>query len=157
MQLRKGELDHIVDDLSDGEGDEDAGALARIDMEIREDKERTKAVIAAVTEGHDAARKKAKKGKYSFDRLVGDKKREVIAAAGGEEAEEEELDEEEMLQRGLKDKYEREHSRGRGARYGSDDSDSEEERSDAEDDFNGLLGGACGVYARHAASLAYSS
>jgi len=72
--MRKGDLDHIVDDVSDGEGDEEAGMEARVEMEMQEDKERTKAVITAVTEGRDAFRKNMRKGKYTFDKLVGDKK-----------------------------------------------------------------------------------
>jgi hypothetical protein len=44
-------LDNIVDDVSDGEGDEEEAERQRVAMEIREDTERTLAVIAAVTEG----------------------------------------------------------------------------------------------------------
>lgn len=40
-----------VDDLSDGEGDEEEAERQRVAMEIREDNERTQAVIAAVMEG----------------------------------------------------------------------------------------------------------
>ena len=61
-----------MDDLSDGEGDEEAAAKARHEMEILEDKERTKAVITAVTEGRDAYKKSLRKGKYTFQKLVGD-------------------------------------------------------------------------------------
>jgi hypothetical protein len=72
LKLRKGDLDHIVDELSDGEGDEEAGEMARVALEMQEDKERTKAVITAVTEGREAYKKSVRKGKYSFDKLVGD-------------------------------------------------------------------------------------
>lgn len=61
-----------MDDVSDGEGDEEAAVKARVEMEIQEDKERTKAVITAVTEGRDAYKKSLRKGKYSFQKLVGD-------------------------------------------------------------------------------------
>ena len=38
MQLRDGDLDHIVDDLSDDEGDEELGRLARIAQEREDDR-----------------------------------------------------------------------------------------------------------------------
>jgi hypothetical protein len=69
--VRKGDFDHIVDDVSDGEGDEAAGAAARAEMELQEDRARDRAIITAVTEGHDAMRKMQKKGKYTFEKLVG--------------------------------------------------------------------------------------
>ena len=65
-----------MDDLSDGEGDEEAAVQARMAQELVEDRERTKAVITAVTEGRDAYKKSLRKGKYSFEKLVGDKKTE---------------------------------------------------------------------------------
>jgi hypothetical protein len=71
LKVRKGDFDHIVDDVSDGEGDEAAGAAARAEMELQEDRARDRAIITAVTEGHDAMRKMQKKGKYTFEKLVG--------------------------------------------------------------------------------------
>jgi hypothetical protein len=44
-------MDNIVDDVSDGDVDEEEAERQRVAMEIREDTERTLAVIAAVTEG----------------------------------------------------------------------------------------------------------
>lgn len=135
-----------MDDLSDDEGDDEAAVRARVDMEIREDRERTKQVISAVTEGHDGTRSRRNKGKYSFDRLVADKKKErpVGGDEGAGEEQEEELDEEEMLQRGLKEKYERDRaSRAARQQHSYDtDSDSEEEGGDSEteDNIHAIMG-----------------
>jgi hypothetical protein len=61
LRLRKGDLDHIVDDVSDGEEvDEEEVERQRVAMEIREDTERTLAVIAAVTEGRRIKAEEAK-------------------------------------------------------------------------------------------------
>lgn len=38
MKLRAGDLDHIVDDVSDDEGDEELGRLARIAQEREDDR-----------------------------------------------------------------------------------------------------------------------
>jgi hypothetical protein len=84
LKVRKGDFDHIVDDVSDGEGDEAAGAAARAEMELQEDRARDRAIITAVTEGHDAMRKMQKKGKYTFEKLVGggENKRETAGEYG---------------------------------------------------------------------------
>jgi hypothetical protein len=63
LKLRRGDLDRIVDDVSDGEGDEEAAAKAlemkiaedkqaakALEMEIAEDKQRTKDVIFHIME-----------------------------------------------------------------------------------------------------------
>ena len=60
LKFRKGDFDNIVDDVSDGEGDEAAGQAARAEMELAEDRARDRAIITAVTEGHDAMRNKGK-------------------------------------------------------------------------------------------------
>lgn len=143
MKLRKGDFDHIVDDVSDGEGDEEAGAAARAKMEYEEDRAKDRAIITAVTEGHDAMRKMQKKGKYTFDKLVGEepKSRRSDTANDASGEQEEELDEEEMLQRGMQDRFERDRQykvrRGRNA----DDSDSDSGAdSDNEDNLLEQLG-----------------
>jgi hypothetical protein len=144
LKVRKGDFDHIVDDVSDGEGDEAAGALARAEMELREDRARDRAIITAVTEGHDAMRKMQKKGKYTFDKLVGDgldkSRRSEGQDGAADEVQEEEFDEEEMLQRGMKDRFDREYqSRARRGRNADSDSDSAE-GSDTEEDLLQQLG-----------------
>ena len=124
--MRKGDLDHIVDDLSDDEGDEEAALKARAEMELREDKEMTRKVITAVTEGHDALRRQNKKKGFSFEHLVGEKK--IGQENEGDEEKagevEEELDEEEMLIRGMNQRAEME-KRNRARRGNGDDSDEE--------------------------------
>lgn len=42
LQLRAGDLDHIVDEVSEGEGDEEEGERRRREMEEAEDWQRTK-------------------------------------------------------------------------------------------------------------------
>lgn len=149
LRLRKGDLDHIVDELSDDEGDEEAGERARAAMELEEDRQQTRNIITAVTEGHQTMRKylqQKRRGKYGFDRLVGEGLDDDGAGAGDrpgaggggeeeEEVEEEELDEEELLQQGFKDRFEREQQRkARKGNFGSDDSDSEID-SDVDDNI----------------------
>ena len=143
MRLRKGDLDHIVDELSDNEGDEDAAVHARAEMELREDKEHTRRVITAVTEGHDTLKNKSKKSGYSFEHLVGGKKNIIVDNNTEAVEEEEEMDEEEMLQRGLQEKLERD--RRSRARRGSDnesddDGDEDEDMQEDEIDMVELLG-----------------
>ena len=130
--------------MSDGEGDEAAGALARAEMELKEDRERDRAIITAVTEGHEAMRKMSRKGKYSFEKLVGDsssgKHRGKKTGKDGETAEgaeeEEEYDEEEMLQKGMVDRFEREKysSKGRRGRSGDDDDTDSDSAEDSENE-----------------------
>jgi hypothetical protein len=157
LKLRKGDFSHIVDEVSDGEGDEEEGARARAEMELREDRERDRAIITAVTEGHDAMRKMKTKGKYSFERLIGEdvrggggggggsRRRAAGTGAGaegmGEGEEEEEMDEEEMLQRGMSSRFEREKlGQARRGTGGDSDSDSANDDSDAEQTLLDQLG-----------------
>jgi hypothetical protein len=50
LKLHKGDLDHIVDDVSDGEGDEEEAERQRVAREVRKGNERTMTVVnAAVT------------------------------------------------------------------------------------------------------------
>lgn len=73
LRLRKGDLDHIVDELGSDEEEDNLEAMAaRAAMEAKSDRDRTRMIITAVTEGHDKL--KAKKG-YSFDKLVNGKQR----------------------------------------------------------------------------------
>lgn len=133
LRIRKGDFDHIVDDVSDDEGDEEAGERARLELERKEDLERTKAVINAVTEGH-TGRDKRTKSKFTFDKLVSGRDEEELLRGKeeGEAAQEEEFDEEEMLQRGLQARAERENARNSIAF----DSDDEEMYSSDEEDEN---------------------
>lgn len=38
LKLQQGDLDHIVDDVSDDEGDEEAGRAARLEQEREDDR-----------------------------------------------------------------------------------------------------------------------
>jgi hypothetical protein len=151
LRLRKGDLDHIVDDLSEDEGDEEEAIRARTEMQLKEDKDRTRMVITAVTEGHDAVKHRMRKTGYTFEQLVSGKATDPTladasdpaapaagAAEGGKDLSplEEEMDYEEVLQRGLKDRLERE-KRNRASRRAagySDDSDFDSAGEDGIDD-----------------------
>lgn len=138
--MRKGDFEHIVDDVSDGEGDEAAGAQARAEMELQEDRARDRAIITAVTEGHDAMCKLTRKGKgaFSFERLVGGDSKRGGGAEGGAEggaAVEEEEDLEELMQRGMQGRLEMERSSKARRGYHGSDSDSDS-AADSDTDEN---------------------
>eukprot|EP01032_Pedospumella_encystans_P008654 gene8654-10247_t len=145
LKVRKGDFDNIVDDISDGEGDEAAGMQARAEMELAEDRARDRAIITAVTEGHDAMRNKSKKGVYSFEKLVGDsavtgsrrRRKGEEGNDGANEVAEEEEDEEELMQRGMQNRLDKERaSRARRGTGGGSDSESDSaEESDGDDDL----------------------
>jgi hypothetical protein len=150
LKLRKGDLDHIVDSLSDDEGDEDAAIRARMEMERREDKDRTRMIITAVTEGHDAMKLKQQKSKkmgFSFEDLVAGKIPTTNGPGGAEGGDEnnnnntssaspaeEELDEEELLQRGLQEKMSRYRQRGGGANQSDEEDDEENQGGEDEEE-----------------------
>jgi hypothetical protein len=110
---------------------------ARLDMEIKEDREKVKEVITAVTEGFDAVRKSKKSKKYSFEKLVGDSKKKSVIGTDEGEVGDDEFDEEEMLQKGLKSMLERNVQNGkkRKTTYNSDDSSEFESGSEEEDNM----------------------
>ena len=70
------DLDHVVDDLSDGEGDEEAGEVARKRLEQAEEKERHKEIMRRMREGYDGRRGGiasgvgGARGMHRFDQLV---------------------------------------------------------------------------------------
>lgn len=70
------DLDHVVDDVSDGEGDEEAGEVARKRLEQAEEKERHKEIIRRMREGYDGRRGGiasgvgGARGTLRFDQLV---------------------------------------------------------------------------------------
>jgi len=105
-------------------------------LERREDLERTKAVINAVTEGH-ASRDKRTRSKFTFDKLVSGRDEDELIRGqgdGGDEAlNEEDFDEEEMLQRGLQARADRENFARNSVALDSDD---DEMYSSDEDDEN---------------------
>lgn len=108
-------------------------------MEEREDREKIRNIITAVTEGRDALKRQqnmAKKG-YSFEKLVGEfssKKKHSEGDDNGEDGDaEEDFDEEEMLQRGLTEKIQRERDQSiHKVLFGEDEDEDEEEEEDEE-------------------------
>ncbi len=75
-EVDQDDLDHVVDDLSDGEGDEEAGEVARKRLEQAEEKERHKEIIRRMREGYDGRRGGiasgvgGARGTLRFDQLV---------------------------------------------------------------------------------------
>lgn len=144
MVARKGDFDHIVDSISDDEGDEEAARDALFRQEMLDEKAQLKTIITAVTEGRDAAIQQSKQGKYSHKKLLTsgrdewelERFRNGGANAADEAEEEEEFDQEEMLQRGMEMKITRELEKDRRL-YVSDDEDLDSEAdsvgSDVED------------------------
>ena len=63
-KLRADDLDNIVDSISDDEGDDVAAAQARMEQQLKEDREDTKAVIQGITMGYDPNRRTGKKGMF---------------------------------------------------------------------------------------------
>ena len=71
-ELRKDDMEHIVDELSDNEGDEEAGQEARILQNVKEEKARHKEMMRLMREGYDTRRHNggSMRGKHRFDQLV---------------------------------------------------------------------------------------
>ena len=81
------DLEHVVDDLSDGEGDEEAGEQARKKLEAREEKERHKEIMRRMREGYDGRRGgiasgAGARGIHRFDQLVAADNREDAKRLG---------------------------------------------------------------------------
>lgn len=136
-----------MDSLSDDEGDEEAAMKFRADLQRKDDNQLLQTVITGVTEGADAAEHRNRRQGFSFEELVGKASNGAASGVGeGENAEgegakeEEELDFEEMLQRGLSDKAERERQfrRGRGGRGGGgyDGMSDDDEEDEGEEGYN---------------------
>eukprot|EP00934_Nitzschia_sp_Nitz4_P003029 Nitzschia sp. Nitz4//scaffold133_size116822//89097//92845//NITZ4_003818-RA/size116822-snap-gene-0.8-mRNA-1//1//CDS//3329535429//3019//frame0 len=82
------DLEHVVDELSDGEGDEEAGKVARKKQEQREEKERHKEIMRRMREGYDGRRGGiagsgvGARGIHRFDQLVAADNREDAKRLG---------------------------------------------------------------------------
>jgi uncharacterized protein YacL (UPF0231 family) len=72
LKLRAGDLDHIVDDVSDGEGDEVEGYSKRMEEEARQDRLKTKRILEALASGHQSSKQKQRdsRGHYGLDELA---------------------------------------------------------------------------------------
>jgi hypothetical protein len=75
--LDEDDLDNVVDEVSDGEGDEEAGDLARQRLQRAEEKERHKEIMRRMREGYDGRRggivasgAGGARGTLRFDQLV---------------------------------------------------------------------------------------
>ena len=82
------DLEHVVDDLSDDEGDEQAGDKARKAMEAKEEKERHKEMLRRMRDGYDGRRggiagaTGGARGFHRFDQLVAADNREDAKQLG---------------------------------------------------------------------------
>jgi hypothetical protein len=82
------DLDHVVDDLSDGEGDEEAGASGRRRLARAEDKDRHREMMRRMREGYDGRRggiasgAGGARGTLRFDQLVAADNREGAKRLG---------------------------------------------------------------------------
>ena len=82
------DLEHVVDDLSDDEGDELAGEKARQAMEAKEEKERHKEMLRRMRDGYDGRRggiagaTGGARGFHRFDQLVAADNREDAKQLG---------------------------------------------------------------------------
>lgn len=125
-EVNEDDLENVVDDVSDGEGDEDAGEEARKAMEVREEKERHKEIMRRMREGYDGRRGgiagggAGARGVHRFDQLVAADNREDAKRLGllnddemdsedenegkGDDDDEEE-DEAALLDKMLKDRF----------------------------------------------------
>ena len=71
-EIRKDDLENVVDELSDNEGDEEAGEKARIELATKEEKERHREMMRRMREGYDMTRRGGgtTRGRHRFDQLV---------------------------------------------------------------------------------------
>jgi len=123
-KLDEEDLKHVVDDVSDGEGDEDAGHDARKRLEQEEEKARHKEILRRMREGYDGRRGgiagggAGARGMHRFDQLVAADNREDAKRLGllnddemdtddegGNKPADEEEDETALLDKMLKDRF----------------------------------------------------
>jgi hypothetical protein len=87
-KLDEEDLKHVVDDVSDNEGDEEAGDAARIRQVQKEDKEKHKEILRRMREGYDGRRGgiagggAGARGMHRFDQLVAADNREDAKRLG---------------------------------------------------------------------------
>jgi hypothetical protein len=75
-KLTEDDMKHVVDDVSDDEGDEEEGARVRMELQKKEEKERHKELIRRMRDGYDGRRGGiagagvGARGMHRFDQLV---------------------------------------------------------------------------------------
>jgi len=74
FRANEDDLDHVVDELSDGEGDEEAGEIGRKEIMAKEEKERHKEIMRRMRDGYDGRRGGvgggSARGIYRFDQIT---------------------------------------------------------------------------------------
>ncbi len=148
-QLDEEDLKHVVDDVSDGEGDEDAGRIARKRLEQQEEKARHKEILRRMREGYDGRRGgiagggAGARGMHRFDQLVAADNREDAKRLGllnddeldsededgrvNKNANDEEEDETALLDKMLKDRFLHRSSVDLEENFSEDEEEEEEE------------------------------
>ena len=87
-EVDEDDLEHVVDELSDGEGDEEAGENARKRLQRQEEKQRHDEIIRRMRDGHDGRRGGiasgvgGARGMLRFDQLVAADNREDAKRLG---------------------------------------------------------------------------
>eukprot|EP01041_Mallomonas_annulata_P000966 gene966-1874_t len=138
LQLRRSDLEGIVDDLSDGEGDEVEAQRERMKLEASRDAQQTRDVVQALRDGDmSRSRRKDKKGHFDRRELARDDEDEDQQLSKGDRGDEagngeEEEDLEEMLLKGLKERFVDNKAVLRKRLRGSDEED--DDSSDGEND-----------------------
>lgn len=86
--VEKEDFNHIVDEVSDDEGDEEAGKVARQAMAAKEEKEKHLQIMRRMRDGYDGRRggivnsSSEARGQYRFDQLIAADNRESAKALG---------------------------------------------------------------------------
>jgi len=127
-KIDEDDLKYVVDDVSDDEGDEDAGRVARTQLEQREEKDHHKEILRRMREGYDGRRGgiagggTGARGVHRFDQLVAADNRDDAKRLGllnddeqdsedekeGEKSKIDDVDEEDetvLLDKMLKDRF----------------------------------------------------
>ena len=150
-EINEDDLENVVDDLSDNEGDEEAGMEARKALEQKEERERHKEVMRRMRDGYDGRRggiaSGGGRGMHRFDQLVAADNREDAKRLGllnddeidsdqengGGDGNDEEEDEAVLLDKMLKDRFLHRSSVELEEHF-SDDEDDEDENENPDDE-----------------------
>jgi hypothetical protein len=144
LKLRATDLENIVDDLSDGEGDEEEGGRQRLQEEARQDRLKTKRILEALANGQKGSSRRGNESKsrglYDLDELVAGDIADLQSQRKGEQEEVDEGDfdfddDEELQARYLNEMKSRIRGQRQDAAGAIDElSDEEEEDEDLNED-----------------------